>query len=1106
VASAASVDKTLVNTCKLYNPDGSFTGASIILGLRIQATIPNAVAPGGTASITGAHATASLGGSAVKIAHGFGDAFSGTATTFGIAVTGATPALLNAAATPIPFPSHLLPALPADGSTPAGLDFNVPDSGVLPDIGPLTATGPVGSSVVATFPNTATALVTDVTFTKADGSSPVKYTLKCRPNAFIDEDETIPQDLTLGSVPIQNIVVAPAPTISSISPTHGDAAGGGQVVITGTALDAITAVKFGSSAASIVSKTATSATVTVPAGTAGTTVDVVATNATGSSATSAGDKYTYDAPTTVVPLVKTVDPNQGYTSGDDYVIITGDNLAGATKITIGGIDIPVGSFDDFGDDSLGFLTPASTVGVKDIIVTGADGTKSVPTAGDKFTYIAKPPSPTITSITPNKGPSTGGTSIVIKGTNFNNVQGVVFSAGDDDDNGAFVTEVTTVSSTEVDLKTPPHPDGVVHLVIFANDGANDPSASDAFTYGSVVVTPKPPTITTVAPTSGPLAGGTSVTITGTNLDTTTGVTVGGKPATLGTKTATSVVITTPAGTAAGSAPVVVTNPDGTASSTFTYTQPVPTITSLSPATGSTFGGETVTINGTNFVSGSTVSFGGTAGTNVVVTATKITATAPAHAAGKVDVSVTGASLTTANTAADDYTYVQPVPTITSLSPATGSTFGGETVTLTGANYVAGSTVKFGTVAATNVTVVSSTKITATAPAAAAGKVDVSVSGAGVSNANTAGDDYTYVQPVPTISGLAPASGPTTGGTSVTITGNNFVAGSTVKFGTVAATGVIVDSKTQIRATAPAAAAAGKVDVQVSGAGVSSANTATDDYTYVVPAPTVTSISPSTGDIAAGTSVTITGTNLTGASVKFGSVAATSVVVNSATSVTAKAPVVAAAGVVDVIVTTAGGSSAVVAGDKFTYTSVVVPVTPTVTSISPNAGASTGGTVVTINGSGFVAGATVKFGTLAGTGVTVVSATQIKATTPAVSITADLKVDVTVTTTGGTSAVVAGDAFTYKAPVVGALLPRITKIVPNVGLANIGGVTTISGVNFKGVKSVKFGAVSASSFFVAGNTIIAVAPKLKKGSYPVTVTTTAGSSPVSNVARYTYLGF
>jgi hypothetical protein len=449
--------------------------------------------------------------------------------------------------------------------------------------------------------------------------------------------------------------------------------------------------------------------------------------------------------------------------------------------------------------------------------------------------------------------------------------------------------------------------------------------------------------------------------------------------------------------------------------------------------------------------------------------------------------------------------VQPVPTITSLSPATGSTFGGETVTLTGANYVAGSTVKFGTIAATNVTVVSSTKITATAPAAAAGKVDVSVSGAGVSSANTAGDDYTYVQPNPTISGLAPASGPTTGGTSVTITGNNFVAGSTVKFGTVAATGVVVDSKTQIRATAPAAAAAGKVDVSVSGAGVSSANTATDDYTYVIPAPTVSGISPNTGDIAGGTSVTITGTNLTGASVKFGSLAASSVVVNSATSVTAKTPAVSAAGAVDVVVTTAGGT--VTSGTKFTYTGGTNPVVkPTVSSISPNTGASTASTVVTINGTGFVAGATVKFGTLAATNVTVVSATQIKATAPAVTITADSKVDVTVTTTGGTSAIVAGDAFTYKAPVSSALLPRITKIVPNIGLANIGGVTTITGVNFKGVKSVKFGAVSATSFFVAGNSIIAVAPKLKKGSYPVTVTTTVGSSPVSNVARYTYLGF
>jgi cell wall-associated NlpC family hydrolase len=90
--------------------------------------------------------------------------------------------------------------------------------------------------------------------------------------------------------------------------------------------------------------------------------------------------------------------------------------------------------------------------------------------------------------------------------------------------------------------------------------------------------------------------------------------------------------------------------DGTAAA-------APTITSLSPTSGSTAGGNSVVINGTGFTGVSAVTFGGVAAASVVVdSATKITAHTPAHAAGKVDVQVTAAGGTNANTASDDFTY------------------------------------------------------------------------------------------------------------------------------------------------------------------------------------------------------------------------------------------------------------------------------------------------------------------------------------------------------------------------------------------------------------------------------------------------------------------
>jgi hypothetical protein len=84
-------------------------------------------------------------------------------------------------------------------------------------------------------------------------------------------------------------------------------------------------------------------------------------------------------------------------------------------------------------------------------------------------------------------------------------------------------------------------------------------------------------------------------------------------------------------------------------------------------------------------------------------------------------------------------------------------------------------------------------------------------------------------------------------------------------------------------------------------------------------PIVTSVSPGSGSRAGGYSVTITGKNLAEAySVTFSGVPATSITVNSSTSITVVAPSRAGAGTVDVQVTTPGGSSVLVAGDRFTY--------------------------------------------------------------------------------------------------------------------------------------------------------------------------------------------
>jgi len=174
--------------------------------------------------------------------------------------------------------------------------------------------------------------------------------------------------------------------------------------------------------------------------------------------------------------------------------------------------------------------------------------------------------------------------------------------------------------------------------------------------------------------------------------------------------------------------------------------PAPTVTAISPTSGTTAGGTAVTITGTNFTGATAVTIGGVAATPfTVVNATTINATTGAHAAGVVSVAVTTPGGT--GTGTNLYTYVGP-PTVTAINPTSGTTAGGTVVTITGTNFTGATAVTIGGVAATPFTVVNATTITATTGAHAAGVVDVVVTtpvGTG-----TGTGLYTYTPPAPSM--------------------------------------------------------------------------------------------------------------------------------------------------------------------------------------------------------------------------------------------------------------------------------------------------------------------------------------------------------------------
>jgi hypothetical protein len=171
-------------------------------------------------------------------------------------------------------------------------------------------------------------------------------------------------------------------------------------------------------------------------------------------------------------------------------------------------------------------------------------------------------------------------------------------------------------------------------------------------------------------------------------------------------------------------------------------------------------------------------------------------------------------------------YTPGSPAVTRLSPASGSTSGGSIVTISGSNLFT-PVVRFGAAAAKVDKVLSATEIEVTAPKGS-GTVDVTVTTAGGISVKTAADHFSYVLP-PAVTKLAPNKGPTSGGTTVTISGKNLLAPTAVYFGAVKATIHKVVSATEVEVISPKGT--GTVDVTVTTAGGTSPKTVADRFTY-----------------------------------------------------------------------------------------------------------------------------------------------------------------------------------------------------------------------------------------------------------------------------------
>jgi IPT/TIG domain len=876
-----------------------------------------------------------------------------------------------------------------------------------------------------------------------------------------------------------HITVFPVPGVGGVSPIAGPLTQGTPVVISGYGFATATAVNFGSTPASsftIVNNTTIDAVApAAPDGVPG-SANVTVTSSGGTTPVSAANLYTWDP----VPTLTSVSPTTGIVAGGQTLTVNGTGFAsgtqGATTVTLrksgGGASSACTNVSvNAGGTQLTCTTGASTAsGLFDVLVSTPGGaTPAIP--ADQYTYYF--PAPSITTVSPSSGVPGGGTSVTITGNSFSGATGVSFGANQ---SSAF----TVNSNTSITATSPAGTAGSrVDITVTGPGGTSTTLPADQFTYG--------PQVTGLSPSTGPAAGGTTVTITGSGLSNASSVSFGGAVGSVISNTDTSITTVAPAGT--GTVDVQVTTPNGvspvSSSDRFTYSSPQPSVSGITPNSGPVTGGTAVTISGNGFTGATTVSFGGNPGVINSVAGNSIVATSPAGVTGPVDVTVTTPGGTSPTSSLDKFNYG---PFISSIAPATGSTSGGTTVTITGTGLSGASSVNFGSGVAAP-TSSTATSITVVTPPGAAGAVAVSTTVGGIPS-NVKNGGFTYTTAAPTVTSISPTSGPTAGGTVVTITGNGFTGATAVDFGGVAATGVSVNGAgTSVTATSPAGTAGSTVAVTVTTPGGTSASVANGQFTYGA---TVGHLSPTSGLITGGTTVTITGTGFTGATaVNFGATPGTNLVVNSATSISVKSPA-HAVGPVDVTVVVGGVASPTSPNDVFTFQ---YPV-PVVGSMTPNVGKSAGGDTVTITGSGFTGATTVSFGANPATIVTN-TGTTLTVTSPAG--TAKAIVDVTVTGPGGTSALTSSDKFTYG--------PVVTSLSPNTG-SHAGGTTvTVKGAGFTGATAVNFGGVAVTTGITVnatGTQLTVKAPAGAAGSVDVTVTAGGITSNTGSADLFTYV--
>lgn len=631
--------------------------------------------------------------------------------------------------------------------------------------------GPPGSSVTVTgtgfAPNTTTSILFDGLFVAEQATNA---------SGAFTKSITIPTTATTGSHPIvandgvstsntvQFTVTAPQPLIT-LSPTSGIT--GTTVTISGSNFGASKTITITFDSASIT----TNPTVVTSSGTGAfsATIAIPNTAATGSHTISATDgSLTASGIFNVVSTSITLSPTSGAIG--TAVTVSGVNFATNTNITI--------KFDNnaittnpatvtsssTGSFSATITIPTGTA-VGNHSISATDGTK---TQSATFTVVA-------TSITLSPTSGVAGSTTTVTGTGF--VSGATIT---------IKIDSTTLTTTPASIVASSSGGFSASITIPSTTSSGDHTISASDTTGKTATATFSVLVSgtiTLSPNVG--NSGASVTVTGSNFNTNSAVTIKFDSTALTTNPATvtttssgtfTATITIPVTASAGSHTITATDASGRIGSA-TFTVAAGGVITLSPTSGDS--GTSITVTGSNFTANTrvTIKFG----TILVATtpSTVITGTSGGFLA-KFDVpaGVAGGSHTivatddTGKIGAATFTVQGSGESVT-LSPASGSV--GTTVTVTGSNFVSNTavTIKFdGNTLTTNPATITTTSTgtftaTITIPNSVAGSHTVAVT----VGSKTATATFTITQSQGISITISPTSG--TVGTSITVTGSGF---------------------------------------------------------------------------------------------------------------------------------------------------------------------------------------------------------------------------------------------------------------------------------------------------------------------------------------------